>query len=179
MSGWKLAFQKAKEVEEEGAKDFQDILNVRKRKMDADEDGSDEDVEESTSGYCQSKTLSKFVAKSVKKGALTDKEIRKLTKLKEEASETEIKGDSGNIKANSESNSTGIDSRQICRTWLKNHYLSIGAPCGKPDCPRQHKITCTRPESLYGDFAFKGLQPKHKEIILKAVRDSLSGGLEG
>lgn len=175
MSGWKLAFQKAKEIEEEGAKDFQDILGIKKRKLE-DEEGSDEEGGESTSGYCQSKSLSKFVAKSVKKGALTEKEIKKFTKLKSEAVIQDPASISENVTGSSTPNDTAvaIDSRQICRTWLKHHYLSIGSPCSKPDCPRQHKITCTKPESLYGDFAFKGLQPKHKEIILKAVRESLS-----
>jgi hypothetical protein len=63
---------------------------------------------------------------------------------------------------------TGM-SGQVCRLWLKHHYLTIGSPCDHL-CGRKHVVT-GKAESLYQDFAFKGLRKKHQQAILAAIRE--------
>lgn len=58
---------------------------------------------------------------------------------------------------------------QVCRQWLKYHYLKIGQSCNPDICQRKHLVT-GKPESLYSDFSFKGLKAKHQKTILDAVR---------
>ena len=64
--------------------------------------------------------------------------------------------------------------RQLCRTWLKYTYLKIGKDCdGAPSCLRLHFIPDTllrRPESLYKDFSFKGLNPNQRKAILRQLK---------
>ncbi len=162
---WKAAFQKAKLTEEEGAKDFADFLQeTKKRKLeeatlDEDTEITDDTVlvksEKAGSGYSQPVQLADFVKKVRALGTINSTEIKELT---EES-----------VINPAEEISTGIDARQICRTWLKNHFLGIGSPCNKNPCPRKHEVV-GNPDRLYSDFSFKGLPAKHKTVILNALK---------
>jgi hypothetical protein len=162
-SPWKIAVQKAKQVEEEGSKDFADIIkSTKKRKLDdadvvseLETDNTDETETVKSSGYCQSMQLASFVKKIIVNGSVGKDEIET---LKNEA-----------VTTPDDTVSNGIDARQICRTWLKNHYLGIGSACKKDPCPRQHIIT-GNPQRLYSDFSFKGLPSKHQKVILDALK---------
>jgi len=62
--------------------------------------------------------------------------------------------------------------RQICRNWLKHHYLGLGKPCNDSSCKRKHEIIEKNPERLYKDYSFKGLTPKQRKVIINAVKDA-------
>lgn len=58
--------------------------------------------------------------------------------------------------------------KQICRTWLKHHYLETGKACNESICKRMHSLDCFRKNiaKLYSDFSFKGLPKQQQKTIL-------------
>jgi hypothetical protein len=64
--------------------------------------------------------------------------------------------------------------KQICRAWLKNTYLGIGAACSTAVCSRKHSLAGMSTGQLYSDFSFKGLsKDQRKRIISRASSDAL------
>jgi hypothetical protein len=85
--------------------------------------------------------------------------------------------DNNNIKTDEDNQKGRLSleercAKQICRAWLKNHFLSLGQVC-HGECGRLHEIV-GNPERLYKDFSFKGLNPKHQKLILNKVKEQQS-----
>ncbi|KAJ1432513.1 hypothetical protein B484DRAFT_447776 [Ochromonadaceae sp. CCMP2298] len=184
---WKAAFKRAVEVDLEGAKDFADFVPVPKKRKhtEGEEDGEGEEANNSAG------LLGDFV-KSLHSGLKAERRERRrlkklgggdgiaeagekgLTAVTAEIVETVETGDAveavqtGRSKLPpSERDMVEVCGRQICRAWLKHHYLSLGQPC-PGDCLRKHAITC-RPEALYKDYSFKGLSANQKKSIFAKV----------
>lgn len=166
MAGpWKSAIKKAIKIEAEGAKDFVEFSAESKKRKHVEIDITNGDnLEEtelesdkiSSSGYKQPALLASFVNKVAKLGTIQTSEI---VQIQEETA----------ISPNEPTTVGEIDSRQICRTWLKNHFLGLGTPCNKNPCPRQHEVV-GNPDRLYSDYSFKGLPPRHQKAILTALK---------
>ena len=66
---------------------------------------------------------------------------------------------------------------QICRAWLKRHYLGLGPECDGFKCGRSHKA----PQNIgkmYTDYSFKGLSKENRaKIITKMEREQTASGL--
>ena len=60
--------------------------------------------------------------------------------------------------------------RQICRAWLKNHFLQLGQPCKNANCKRRHVIESRSVGSLYKDYSFKGLSTAQRNSIISQVQ---------
>ena len=66
---------------------------------------------------------------------------------------------------------------QICRAWLKRHYLGLGQECDGLKCGRSHKA----PQNIgkmYTDYSFKGLSKENRAKIITKMeeeKETLSG----
>jgi hypothetical protein len=183
---WKRAFNKAIQIEEDGSKFFSDLNDKekswKKRKREADADGNDEisneiekvetdpnsssvvDLDEGCGGFCQPVRLANFV-KVMKRGnskMSADEDGTETAPLSTEVEEAiDIEPPQRDM--------VEVCGRQICRSWLKNHFLGIGKACDESTCLRKHAITC-KPELLYKDYSFKGLSPKQRKQILAQLK---------
>jgi hypothetical protein len=165
-------FKRAVEIEAEGAKDFEDILGPKaagKRKLPEDtadaqpahaaESNETEDnvpIEDEHGGFCQPVKLSKFVNS---------------TATKQDGNNSALKDDdepSEPVVEKEERNMVEVCGKQICRSWLKYHFLKLGSPCPST-CLRKHEVTC-KPEHLYKDYSFKGLSSKQRKEILQQLK---------
>lgn len=54
--------------------------------------------------------------------------------------------------------------KQVCRQWLKHHFLGSGEACDS-SCGRAH-ATPTNPNLLYKDYSFKGLSKDMRTRIM-------------
>ena len=174
-SSWNLAFKRAVEIDEEGAKDFTDLVDhskLRKKAKHSDksENGTEEiaiaspnneiEVEDTAGGYCQPLKLAKFV-----------KDMEGRTKFGETANklETEENNSEPESPLHEERDMVEVCGKQICRTWLKYSFLKLGSACDQQTCLRMHEIKC-KPELLYKDYSFKGLPAKHRKRILEQLK---------
>lgn len=146
---WEIAFQKAIEVEAEGAQYFQDIIHVKKRKLNQEDEG----------GFLQSQKLNKFV--KLCQNILENGESI-TSNTTETLNEDKIDDTVNDIVHSQISN-------QVCRAWLKFKYLGKGDPCKVQNCPRRHMIK-GNPEALYKDYAFKGMNINHRKAIISAIK---------
>jgi len=185
---WSLAFKRAVEVEEEGAKDFVEIIAQhaqKKQRLIVDgstcgtkhseseetsnlipsksEGDSISDVDEgvSSSGQSHLPQLSKFVMETTH---------RKLPNAKGESDESDQPGSTSENNIPQERDMVEVCGRQMCRAWLKHTYLQIGNPCKDGEaCLRKHGVTC-KPEHLYKDYSFKGLSAKQRKTIMDKLK---------
>eukprot|EP01032_Pedospumella_encystans_P024075 gene24075-27238_t len=198
---WTLAFKRAVEVEEEGAKDFVEIIAQHAQKkqrllVDESTDGknnsgreensnaaagktesdlnSDGDEGVSSSGQSHLPQLSKFVLETTQ---------RTLPNVKGNSDELDQTDSAVDNNVPQERDMVEVCGRQMCRAWLKHTYLQIGNPCKDGEaCLRKHGVTC-KPEHLYKDYSFKGIhmsrmcENKGLEAIL--MNDATSGSTEG
>lgn len=181
---WSLAFKRAVEVEEEGAKDFVDIIaqhaqkkqrlvvmeksSVELDKTEEDDkqlsgngsdDVNDEDV--SSSGQGLLPQLSKFVLETTQ---------AKLPGANGDSDKVDVQGDLSENNVAQERDMVEVCGRQMCRAWLKHTYLNIGNPCKDGEaCLRKHGVTC-KPEHLYKDYSFKGLSAKQRKTIMDKLK---------
>lgn len=179
---WSTAFRKAVAIDAEGEKDFADVPRTMTKKRDRDGDAgsstivsssqiketNEEDDAEESSGFCQPVKLAMFVKDRTSNGKQlsgNSAEENATKNVAEEEPEPEIQ----------ERDMVEVCGRQICRTWLKFAYLDNGTPCpeGKA-CLRKHAITC-KPELLYKDYSFKGLNPKQRKRIMDKLAAELRG----
>lgn len=122
-------------------------------------------------GMDSSSSTSHEDKKIYKSGDVINKRRREQNDDDNESHDAEVSSTS-ELRASSSSPSTANRdhlSGQVCRIWLKHRYLGIGASCDNL-CQRKHLVT-GKPESLYQDFAFKGLRKNHQHTILRAIRD--------
>jgi hypothetical protein len=165
-SSWSTVFKRAVEIEAEGAKDFEDILGPKasgKRKLSEEEvvitqpaesngaEGKDDHEE-----FRQPAKLFQFVNSSTVRLDGTDSNTEEADTPSEPVIEKE------------ERNMVEVCGKQVCRSWLKYHFLKLGNPCPST-CLRKHEITC-KPEHLYKDYSFKGLSPKQRKEILQQLK---------
>ncbi len=136
------------------------------------EPGSDNEEENERGGFSQPVALARFIKDAKAADPLVQTELHA-----QRFKDTLI--NSGN-DINAENSVEPYDNRpkQICRVWLKNAYLGIGKPC-KGGCNRKHEIPSKQPESMYSDFAFKGLQVSHQQKILSMAKAGISPGNGG
>lgn len=167
---WSKVFKRAIEIEREGAKDFQDLLpSTGKRVRQQDETelsdqlttNDETAVDEVEGGYCQPLKLAKFVGEA----ALCQKAGHSFKP--NEGGTANASTETVDIKPE-ERNMVEVCGKQICRSWLKYHYLKLGGPCPE-SCLRKHEITC-KPEHLYKDYSFKGLSAKQRKDILQQLK---------
>lgn len=171
MATWSAAFAKAKSVEAEGRSAFADVLDdptsafaSRKTKReqlaaesgiggkDNDGRGGDEDDEED----------------AAKRGCF--RQPRGLSQLYQRINdnpggEYERDAEPEPIDAAKEvERKESSMAKQICRQWLKNHYLSLSQPCDGA-CGRAHAAPANVMH-IYKDYSFKGLPKKDREKII-------------
>lgn len=170
-SSWSSVFKRAVEIEAEGAKDFEDILGPKasgKRKLseevvavtqpaESNEAEGSLVVEDEHGEFRQPVKLSQFVNSSAVK-----QDGNGSTSEQADDAPTEP------VIEKEERNMVEVCGKQICRSWLKYHFLKLGSPCPST-CLRKHEITC-KPEHLYKDYSFKGLSPKQRKEILQQLK---------
>lgn len=176
---------KAIEIDAVGEKDFADVPRTTTKKrsfqIPVDEDTNtlpnlasnisnpgndvgdkDNDVDEN-SGFCQPIKLAKFVKDRSTAIDNNSTSICKTNDALDEKTEEQEK----------ERDMVEVCGRQICRTWLKFAYLDNGNPCSDSNCLRKHAITC-KPEHLYKDYSFKGLNQKQRKRIIDKLATELN-----
>ena len=165
-STWTTAFTTATKVEAEGAKFFEGFLPTKKTTLssfsavETSTNGSDLDVdEEDVGGFCQPQHLALFVQRV--------NSSNPHNRSAEPADDT-IDTEQGRA-TDAEKNNMG---RQICRAWLKHHFLSLGKPCAQTNCERKHDVNGMNVGQLYKDFSFKGLATAQRNTIIKSVQAS-------
>lgn len=173
--GWGAAFQKAVEIAEAG--EDEDIKRMaRKRHLHAS--NSNEEDDEECGGFKQPKRLAKYALGLVEDIAAAEEEktvvatVPNSSEDKPSSQSVVESEDHNNSHHTSEKRLLSLEercARQLCRAWLKHHYLGLGQPCSEDPCPRMHKITC-KPEKLYKDYSFKGLNPNQKKTIIEKVK---------
>ena len=184
MSTWSRAFQVAKATAEEGRVAFADVLDdptsaFAPRRAKRDRDGSDEDEEaggeEGVNGcFRQPAGLSQFY-KRLKEGGPAPKpaDIQHQQEAQKKGAHQEGKPDE-NLEA---AQVVGNLSRQICRAWLKSHYLGLGQPCDGVSCGGRSHSGPAVIAHMYKDYSFKGLSKENRAKIIKvmeAERSSLT-----
>lgn len=185
---WTLAFKRAVEVEEEGAKDFVEIIaqhaqkkqrllvddsTSEKKNYESEENcntvagksesdlNSEGDEGVSSSGQSHLPQLSKFVMETTQ---------RKLPNVQGNSDELDQSGSTSENNVPQERDMVEVCGRQMCRAWLKHTYLQIGNPCKDGEaCLRKHGVTC-KPEHLYKDYSFKGLSAKQRKTIMDKLK---------
>lgn len=187
-SSWSHAFARAKDTEAEGRAAFADVLDdptsafasrktMREQKADlagrnADAGGEDEEEEEEEEGakakakakrgcFRQPRGLSQLYRHLEENpGALL--EASAAAPVPDPAPEAdEGKAPQSNL------------GRQICRQWLKSHYLAHPKPCDG-SCGRLHAAPVSV-MTVYKDYSFKGLPKKDREKILAAMKAESAG----
>lgn len=171
--GWGVAFQKAVEIAQAG--EDEDIKRMaRKRHLFSSTTTADDEADVECGGFKQPKKLALLALGHNQAGSSESSAVTGST------TEVAVISDSINVDTNTEKEEEQHGekrllsleercARQLCRAWLKNHYLSLGQPCTEQPCSRMHKITC-RPEKLYKDYSFKGLNNNQKKAIIDKVR---------
>lgn len=177
---WSVAFKRAIEVEEEGAKDFVEILAQHAQKklrptLSAEDSmvqntgesaGDSDEVDGSGAVDSGLSKLSKFVIETTMPTSVAQAQ-RNVSAVAE--TEQLVRGDN-KTELVKERDMVEVCGRQMCRAWLKHHYLKIGSPCKDGDaCLRKHAVTC-KPELLYKDYSFKGLSPKQRKSIMEQIK---------
>ena len=175
MSSWSRAFQAAKATAEEGRVAFADVLDdptsafaPRRAKRDRDESDEGEEAggEEGVNGcFRQPAGLSQFY-KRLKEGGTAPK-----LDDSQQQQETQESG------AHQEEKPVANLSRQICRAWLKSHYLGLGQPCDGVSCGGRSHSGPAVIAHMYKDYSFKGLSKENRAKIIKvmeAERSSLT-----
>eukprot|EP01036_Dinobryon_divergens_P031371 gene31371-40757_t len=175
---WVHAFGRAQQVESEGAKEFEDLFVIGKRSFKQSAESFDH-RQQDQGAFSQPKQLADFVQTILNE--MEEDDGTKDTPLQSLAQEdhvvpiaqvnssisSNINSSSGN-ESNSNSNSGG-SLQQICRRWLKHTYLGIGEPCVSAVCQRLHEVI-GKPERLYSDYSFKGLNSKQQKAILNQLK---------
>lgn len=185
---WSVAFKRAIEVEEEGAKDFVEILAQHAQKKlrpsaVAAEDSLGQDSTVSSTGNGDNKKTSDEYSES--EAAEASSGLSRLSKFVMETNTPATAGQNNTSTADGEVRTVLVEEkeelvkerdmvevcgRQMCRAWLKHHYLKIGSACKDGDaCLRKHAVTC-KPELLYKDYSFKGLSPKQRKSIMEQIK---------
>ena len=166
-STWTTAFTTATKVEAEGAKYFEGFLPTTRKStnptISTDTSTNDKDLdvdEEDVGGFCQPQHLALFVQRVNSSNPTSS--------LVEDAENT-IDTEHGRVIDTVEKNNMG---RQICRAWLKHHFLSLGNPCAQKNCERRHDVDGMNVGQLYKDFSFKGLATAQRNTIIKSVQVS-------
>mmetsp|Transcript_21335 Transcript_21335/g.29348 ORF Transcript_21335/g.29348 Transcript_21335/m.29348 type:complete len:159 (+) Transcript_21335:59-535(+) len=146
---WFDAFEKAALIESEGAKDFEELVDSNKRGFKhlypISHENESPKFKKSQGAFCQPAALANFMAASTKFDL----------------------GSEADIVVNEKNECQKLP--QICRRWLKYNFLNIGTCCDPNVCNRQHEII-GKPERLYSDYSFKGLNSKQQKIILERVK---------
>jgi len=180
---WSVAFKRAIEVEEEGAKDFVDILAQHAQKKLRPSAAT---VEQSTASSIDDGDEKKPSEEdSDSEPAAASSELAKLSRFVMESTMPAAAGQNNTSNADvgvqpvlvkekaelvTERDMVEVCGRQMCRAWLKHHYLKIGSSCKDGDaCLRKHAVTC-KPELLYKDYSFKGLSPKQRKTIMEQIK---------
>lgn len=185
---WKALFDQAKAIEAEGdllvKQGDNSLFQINSTNRKLNKDTKDEDFVENThikdcsepdyGAFNNPKSISSFVSKIKKRKLMNEENVFEL--------ENEMIQMSNNstipleeIKSHRIDNKTNPDNlcHQLCRVWLKHHYLQIGKPCVSGDkCLRRHSIQLGKSVSadvLHRDYAFKGLKPKHRKIIIDQI----------
>lgn len=168
MSSWTAAFKHAKSVEAEGRLAFSDVLDDpnsefgsrhSKRKALLDQDGGQvteeivEDDHPKAGCFRQPVGLSQFYKRIKSSNDGTDE-------LATTTIETEVEDEAARLAKNM--------AKQICRQWLKHHYLQLGEACDGSKCGRSHAPPSSA-KQMYKDYSFKGLPKQHRAKIIDQI----------
>lgn len=151
MDSWTIAFSKANQIADEH-KD--DPFFTKKRIM------VDDDHE--ATGFKQPRKLAQFMKEatsSVPQEPVLDQPSQPCSAIGEERT----------VEKDYRPSLEERCAKQICRLWLKYEYLNIGEKCNG-NCGRLH-VVIGNPERLYKDFAFKGLNPHQRKLIITKLKN--------
>lgn len=175
---WASAFRAAKRVEAEGVAAFESggEMNVGSRKgkrsLDDSAAGAERGEEDDEGGGCfrQPAGLSAFY-----KRLKSEAEPGGWPPLPGAAAGSSSSRGAGGAPSEAPEKRDNL-ALQICRAWLKRHYLGLGQECDGLKCGRSHKA----PQNIgkmYTDYSFKGLSKENRaKIITKMEREQAASG---
>lgn len=163
-------------VEQEGSKDFADILGKRSHDdnttdtIDINENSDKEDNTELPIGgaFRQPMNLAAFTKASTTANALETTTAAAMNN----ANNNNTINCNETITTQKRPKLEDRMQQQLCKQWLKHNFLQLGANCSDSNCYRKHEIdtaTINNPERIYRDFAFRGLSKKQRTTILSKL----------
>lgn len=159
---WGKLFALAEEQARQGlalveADDWSARVERKRKRSDVDDDEEENDARAegkesrgSTGCFRQPAGLAQLYQSLSKGVAAVDDAAVELQKQQEEKEEKDL------LKEKM--------AKQVCRQWLKNHFLGSGEACDS-SCGRAHS-TPANPNLLYKDYSFKGLSKDMRTRIM-------------